>query len=58
VHSTVAAAARFAREADAGALWLSHRYHGIEAADHLQAAAEFPRARLLAPDEVAQIGTG
>jgi ribonuclease BN (tRNA processing enzyme) len=51
VHSTVAAAARLARETQAGALWLSHRYHGIDAAEHLRAAGDFPSARLLAPGE-------
>jgi ribonuclease BN (tRNA processing enzyme) len=55
VHSTVAAAARLAREAKAGALWLSHRYHGVEPADHLQAAGDFPRARLLAEGETLDV---
>lgn len=56
VHATVAAAARFARESGAGALWLSHRYHGIAPADHLEAAYDFPRARLLAPGEMLDVG--
>ncbi|GEM_PF-999117 len=56
IHSTAAAAARLARDAKAGALLLSHRYHGVPAADHVQAAAEaFPRARLLGEDEIVDL---
>lgn len=57
IHSTAAAAARLARDAKAGELLLSHRYHGVDPAEHVRAASEaFPRARLLGEDEAVDLG--
>lgn len=58
VHATAAVAARVARDAQARELWLSHRYHGIDPAEHLRAAFAFPRTRLLGEGEVLSLGSG